>query len=171
MLCNGKDGVCWSFSDGEWDSLSRLFSAEEELEFTPPHFLGQGSSFPNFQRNVVGMNFETPATFCTNNPEEAEMGLDRVNLFHPLDSHFQYLSCHIPVTNDISTTHDQKCFGPFGSFFTPALSESLMEGSVCGKQDSGSDRILGFSDASQPAAVAVPGKDTYFERCKNHLKF
>ncbi|CAL2233960.1 unnamed protein product [Prunus armeniaca] len=55
-----------------------LFSAEEELEFTPPHFLGQGSSFPNFQRNVVGMNFETPATFCTNNPEEAEMGLDRM---------------------------------------------------------------------------------------------
>ncbi|BBG95166.1 basic helix-loop-helix DNA-binding superfamily protein [Prunus dulcis] len=70
----------------EMDSLSRLFSAEEELEFTPPHFLGQ------------------------------------------------------------------------------ALSESLMEGSVCGKQDSGSDRILGFSDASQPAAVAVPGKDMYFER-------
>ncbi|CAL8101482.1 unnamed protein product [Prunus armeniaca] len=124
------------FADGEWESLSRLFSTEE-IELTP-HFLSQGS-FP-FQHNE-GMNFEIPASFCPNIPE-AEMGLSRVNesfFQHPsdaLNSNVHYLSqescygnnnhgsagiftailnqenyyfgnsCHVPVANDISASMD-----------------------------------------------------------------
>ncbi|XP_068312362.1 transcription factor RSL2-like [Pyrus communis] len=170
------------FADGEWESLSRLFTSEE-VEFTP-HFLSQGNSFP-FQHNE-GMGFETRESFYPNIPgpetffhhpssespnsnvdylssqESCNYGDHNHGIFTTIlnqENCYFSNSCNFPVGNidvsesmDVYMNRDGKSFASF----VPAFSDIVMHGSECNKEDSGSD--------SQPAIVPVPEKELQLKR-------
>ncbi|XP_068326357.1 transcription factor RSL2-like [Pyrus communis] len=173
-----SDGV---FADGEWESLSRLFSSEE-VEFTP-HFLSQGNSFP-FQHNE-GMGFETLETFYPNIPgvetfshlpssdspnsnvhlssnESCNYGdnhhgnftamLNQENCYFRNSCNFLVSNIDVSESMDVYMNHDDKSFASF----VPAFSNIVMHGSECNKEDSSSD--------SQPAVVSVPEKELQLKR-------
>ncbi|GMI77397.1 hypothetical protein HRI_001409000 [Hibiscus trionum] len=81
-----------AFPDGEWDSFNKLFSIEDQLDFSHP-FLHQ-FSFP--LENDEALSFINPASFFPN-----EIFMPCVNAF---DSSFHYdsLQNHIGATNDIN---------------------------------------------------------------------
>ncbi|CAN6682260.1 unnamed protein product [Malus baccata var. baccata] len=169
------------FADGEWESLSRLFSSEE-VEFTP-HFLSQGNSFP-FQHNE-GMGFETLETFYPNIPgvetfshlpssdspnsnvylssqESCNYGnnnhgnftamLNQENCYFRNSCNFLVSNIDVSESMDVYMNHDEKSFASF----VPDFSNIVMHGSECNKEDSSSD--------SQPTVVSVPEKELRLKR-------
>jgi len=162
-----------AFPDGEWESFSKMFSAEE-LDFTP-QFLGQPSFLLEHDHHE-GLNYDprAPSTFFPTSEANDSLlySLGNINsnlqyisqersngsncsssffLANPSHDNYYFSDAkHIPVANHDVCVMDER---NIGSFF-PAFHDIVMGETVCINEDH-----MNPHEASLEAIANIPGNE------------
>lgn len=179
-----------AFPDGEWESFSKMFSADDQPDFIP-QFLGQCSFLLEHDDGLISRG---PSSTFGPTSDQANLGMTGVkeSLLYSLDnlnSNLQHISQessnssssifiatpghdnyyfgdanHIPVANDMCMSMNICLMDEknTGSFF-PAFPEVVMGDTVYTNEDAIRNGSMKLDDG-QPAAIAISGKELLLKR-------
>ncbi|KAL5559160.1 hypothetical protein UlMin_035371 [Ulmus minor] len=149
-----------AFADGDWDSLSRMFT-DDDLDFTS-HFLGQGSSFPpqNNESLFHTLDFlNSNLQYLSQENSYSSSGSSGVFTTPSQESYYFNDSYHhVPVANGVSMSLDVSVVDEknIGSAINPAFTDIVM-----GESASVEDQDAAGNDSQ---AAATSGKQLQLKR-------